>query len=175
MALFLRLSEKITGILIAINMVILLTVGLWPFSFEFSGETSLTKNNINTLGAICPGNNPKRKSIYKYETERKFLCMGDKRINTFSSDNVKDYVLNFFGFIPLGFFLGIFLHKQKEKNNYRLVQTGVFLLPVMISVMLEYLQLFLPGRVSEVSDLILNSAGGILGILIGKIIAVKNY
>jgi fluoride ion exporter CrcB/FEX len=175
MALFLRLSEKITGILIAVNMVILLTVGLWPFSFDFFGGTSLTKNSRSTFSSICPGNDPKHKSIYRCETGRKFLCMGDKRTNMFSANNVKDYVLNFFGFIPLGFFLGIFLHKQKEKNNYRLVQTGVFLLPVMISVMLEYLQLFLPGRVSEVSDLILNSAGGILGILIGKIIAVKNY
>ncbi|HAJ78669.1 MAG TPA: hypothetical protein DCO75_02765 [Fibrobacteres bacterium] len=175
MASLLRLSEKLTGIFIAVNIVILLTVGLWPFSFDFSGGTSLTKNSRNAFGSIRPGNNPKHKSIYRYETERNFLCMGDKRINTFSADNVKDYVLNFFGFIPLGFFLGIFLHKQKEKDNYRFLQTGVFLLPVMISVMLEYLQIFLPGRVSEVSDLILNSAGGIMGILIGKSIAVKNY
>ncbi|MDH6181982.1 glycopeptide antibiotics resistance protein [Microbacteriaceae bacterium SG_E_30_P1] len=43
--------------------------------------------------------------------------------------------------------------------------------PVVISVGIEFAQLFLPGRVSDPRDLVANTAGALLGVLLARALA----
>jgi glycopeptide antibiotics resistance protein len=161
MALFPRLSGKANAICIAINVVILLMVGLWPYTFHFAGNTASSLVSTQTVQQMAgPGYGIGHKS---------FLSLSEKIADPLGYFNGRDYILNIFGFIPLGFFLGNFLRKYKGRKGWvRSLQIAVFLVPAGLSLSIEFLQLYLPIRTSELSDLLLNSAGGIIGILLVK-------
>ena len=74
--------------------------------------------------------------------------------------SIFDWVVNLLGFIPFGFLLIINLSK-------RLTVLKAMALCALLSLSIEIGQLFLADRVTEIEDLILNSAGGLLGVLIG--------
>jgi len=78
---------------------------------------------------------------------------------------VQDTVINLLGFIPLGFFFTAFLLKAsnwKKKIIYIVVAATGF----AISLTIEMSQIYLPSRCSQLEDVICNSAGTVLGILI---------
>ncbi len=73
--------------------------------------------------------------------------------------HVKDWCLNFFGFIPLGWLI----------TRIRRTGSSAYLAAVLcaaVSLAIEFNQLFLPSRVPSVEDLILNTVGGTLGALL---------
>ncbi len=70
------------------------------------------------------------------------------------------WVINILGFIPFGFFIMIF-----TKN--RLTVFTAVLICTLLSLSIEVGQLFLVRRYSEIEDIILNTLGGLLGILSG--------
>jgi hypothetical protein len=74
--------------------------------------------------------------------------------------SILDWFVNLLGFIPFGFLLIINLNK-------RLTVLKAMALCALLSLSIETGQLFLTERVTEIEDLILNSAGGLLGVLIG--------
>jgi len=79
--------------------------------------------------------------------------------------HVKDVLINFFGFIPFGFFFRAYLLKsvkiKREKIAILTVLTGGG-----ISLIIELLQVNLPTRSSSLTDLILNTAGTAAGIIL---------
>ena len=75
------------------------------------------------------------------------------------SQNVKDWFINFFGFIPLGWLI----------TKTQRIRSSVYLAAVLcatFSLAIECNQLFLPSRTPSVEDVILNTLGGTLGALI---------
>ena len=72
-----------------------------------------------------------------------------------------DVILNFLGFIPSGVLLGL-LFRLKGIRIFHAVLISL-LISAAISSSIEVLQVFLPTRTSQLSDLILNILGGITG------------
>lgn len=79
----------------------------------------------------------------------------------FKSDSWGDYVRNIILFLPWGFFLGKLLKSQQIKP---LVLISLVLWSsLLLSLIVECLQLYLPERTSTVSDILANTFGGLLG------------
>jgi glycopeptide antibiotics resistance protein len=83
-----------------------------------------------------------------------------------TSSYFSDVIINLVGFIPLGFFMSLFLSKVAGihfwKTNLLLTITICFI----ISLCIELIQVYLPTRSSQLSDLFLNTLGGGLGALL---------
>ncbi|MGL6105760.1 VanZ family protein, partial [Romboutsia sp.] len=91
-----------------------------------------------------------------------------KTIYTFlKNKNLIESTFNILGnillFIPLGFFSYI-----KSKGNIK----KSFLICFYITVLAELTQLFLPMRLSDIDDIILNSMGGTVGIFVAYILVI---
>lgn len=69
---------------------------------------------------------------------------------------LQDVTLNFFGFAVLGFFILMMV-------NQRMAGFAVTLLCAAVSVIIETGQLFLPTRITALSDLVLNTTGAATG------------
>ncbi|MFV2081562.1 MAG: VanZ family protein, partial [bacterium] len=78
---------------------------------------------------------------------------------------LKDVVINLFGFIPLGFTFAFFLWK-----NSGLRAPGISALVVAIgfstSLTIEILQAFTPSRSSSIGDLLFNTLGTVIGVVL---------
>jgi hypothetical protein len=82
---------------------------------------------------------------------------------------VQDTIINLLGFVPLGFFFTAFLLKVsnwKKKIIYICVAATGF----AISLAIELSQIYLPSRYSQPEDVICNSVGTVLGIIVLRII-----
>ena len=96
--------------------------------------------------------------------KRKFLIPPRKEIR-FNTDSIVDIFLNIFGFIPFGFFLSATLNDIGSifRKKRGLITVGICL---MVSLIIETVQAWLPDRHSSLSDLMLNVFGGWIGLKI---------
>lgn len=78
---------------------------------------------------------------------------------------VQDTILNLLGFVPLGFFFTAFLLKASNWKK-KIIYIGVTVTGFAISLAIELSQIYLPSRYSQLDDVICNSAGTVLGILV---------
>ena len=78
---------------------------------------------------------------------------------------VQDTIVNLLGFVPLGFFFTAFLLKASNWKK-KIIYIGVAATGFAISLTIELSQIYLPSRYSELDDVICNSVGTVLGILI---------
>ena len=78
---------------------------------------------------------------------------------------VQDTIINLLGFIPLGFFFTAFLLKASEWKK-KIIYIGVAATGFAISLTIELSQIYLLSRYSQLGDVICNSVGTVLGILI---------
>lgn len=78
---------------------------------------------------------------------------------------VQDTIINLLGFIPLGFFFTAFLLKASNWKK-KIIYIGVAATGFAISLTIELSQIYLPSRYSQLGDVICNSVGTVLGILI---------
>jgi len=78
---------------------------------------------------------------------------------------VQDTIVNLLGFIPLGFFFTAFLLKASNWKK-KIIYIGVAATGFSISLTIELSQIYLPSRYSQLGDVICNSVGTVLGILI---------
>lgn len=74
-----------------------------------------------------------------------------------------DAVVNFLGFIPIGFLLGVWL-----RNRQGLLAWRPILLVLALTVSLEAAQFFTPDRFPSIDDVLLNLLGGTLGIIAAR-------
>lgn len=112
------------------------------------------------------GNNlliPERPVIFK----KTFLAMPYKEIH--SQSYWLDVFFNVVGFIPLGGLVFIWLNYVTGMQLRSAVGLSLGLC-FGLSLFMEMLQGWLPGRDSSMQDLALNTAGGILGILLATIV-----
>jgi VanZ family protein len=78
---------------------------------------------------------------------------------------VTDLVVNLFGFVPFGLVLGALLTHSGRRSR-RLGFLLTVLTCFVTSLAIEIVQAWIPSRSSELSDLLLNAAGGALGFLL---------
>jgi glycopeptide antibiotics resistance protein len=78
-----------------------------------------------------------------------------------SFDDV-EFVANIAMFVPVGvFFLLLF-----GRRRWWLAM----LIPFLMTVSIETAQIWIPGRVSDIRDVISNTSGGIVGVLVGLVV-----
>jgi hypothetical protein len=78
---------------------------------------------------------------------------------------VQDTIINLLGFIPLGFFFTAFLLKASNWKK-KIIYISVVATGFAISLTIELSQIYLPSRYSQLDDVICNSVGTVLGIII---------
>ena len=74
--------------------------------------------------------------------------------------------LNFLCFIPLGFLIAVLSFVERPVLSAGLLCGGA-------SLLVEFLQLFIPGRFSSFADLLLNTSGGVAGALLAVELAPR--
>jgi hypothetical protein len=74
---------------------------------------------------------------------------------------VKDVLINIAGFFLLGFFMALFLGRKLKSAI--LIVISVFFICSLLSLGIEYAQVWLAQRDSALLDFVINSAGGLLG------------
>jgi hypothetical protein len=85
----------------------------------------------------------------------------DFRLN---SSFVWDVIVNIAGFVPLGFFFAIFVRRTMHLRSRRLY-TRIATLGFGLSLAIELLQVYLPTRYSQLSDVFCNVTGTMLGLI----------
>jgi VanZ family protein len=83
------------------------------------------------------------------------------------ASNIADWVLNLAGFVPFGFLL-MAGWGSRERRGAVVSVLVVTLIGCALSLSVELLQVFLPDRFSQLSDLVLNTAGTLVGALLGR-------
>lgn len=78
-----------------------------------------------------------------------------------------DIITNLVIYVPFGALLAILLKRHFTSTRTVLL---VFICGFFLSLTLEYIQFFLPGRVTSLVDILLNSGGALLGALIPSLI-----
>lgn len=109
----------------------------------------------------------KDKGLYipRFFTMLKFNILSLPDINhMWSKGSIQDYIVNFFGFIPFGFLLALLLCLKGLKRRSAIVlATGI---GGFFSLFIELVQIYIPTRSSELSDLFLNTLGSLLGAFV---------
>jgi hypothetical protein len=93
--------------------------------------------------------------------ERVWRFWSMPKLIPFQDTNPVDFVANVVLFIPLGMLLGAWLRREAGRAPWRAV-----LVIAAISAGFETLQLFLPVRSPSIDDVIANTLGGALGLLL---------
>jgi hypothetical protein len=83
----------------------------------------------------------------------------------FSWSFLSDFMLNIVGFMPFGLFQGALLLRAVERHRSR-AYLLTFILGCALSLLIELVQVYLPTRRSDLSDLTCNIAGTLLGLLL---------
>lgn len=80
--------------------------------------------------------------------------------------DARDIAVNLLGFVPFGFLV---FHHRRLGRTHRVMGAAVFavLAGGALSLIIEVGQVWLPTRVSSATDLILNTAGTALGVVVG--------
>ena len=80
---------------------------------------------------------------------------------------IQDFVINIIGFIPFSFFLSALLKNLGgflERNSFLIV----VLLCLVLSLLIEIAQAWMPSRSSQMLDVILNTLGGFVGAIFNR-------
>lgn len=93
--------------------------------------------------------------------EHLWLLWSPPRLIPFQYYHPGDLILNMILFLPLGVLIGAWLGQRVGQGIWRTI-----LLLAAISASFEMLQLFIPDRVTSIDDVIANTLGGALGVLL---------
>lgn len=75
-----------------------------------------------------------------------------------------DFLINLIGFIPLSYLMMLALFALNRKLKKASVSMLVFVFCICITVLIEILQYYIPGRSSQLFDAITNGTGALIGI-----------
>lgn len=130
------------------------------FPFEENGGTLAKNYPDETHPLYLP-------SLMKILSPRIFPRYRFEQLFNWNIFTNNDALLNFFGFIPLGFLLSITLLRLGEgsKRHYIAITIAAGFL---VSLFIETIQAWIPDRNSDLQDLILNTAGTLVGAIICK-------
>jgi VanZ family protein len=83
----------------------------------------------------------------------------------FNRSYLMDILTNILGFIPFGFIFSAYLWVRKPQSNFQLLLKSV-IIAGCISLLIELVQVYLPSRNSQLTDVITNILGATLGIIL---------
>jgi VanZ family protein len=86
----------------------------------------------------------------------------------FTRSYLMDVLTNILGFIPFGFFFSTYLWMRKPRSIFRLLITTTVIAGCM-SLSIELIQVYLPTRSSQLTDVITNILGAALGVILFSI------
>ena len=95
------------------------------------------------------------------------LFLNDRKLENLFTNSPFDLFINFVGFFPLAFCLVYLLKLQLPNLPPVLVAGFSLIIGVSTSLLIEFTQQYIPGRNSDLHDLVLNSAGVLAGTVIG--------
>jgi exosortase len=108
---------------------------------------------------------PANLSIPHHFTPYKRKILDFPRLDVqFFRDHLKDTLVNVVGLIPLGFLLAGYLNRRRVFLKKTLLVSAI--LGIGLSIVIEFLQAFLPTRNSNMFNVIMNGIGTILGAFI---------
>jgi len=81
----------------------------------------------------------------------------------FTRSYLMDVLTNILGFIPFGFFLSAYLWMRKPRSIFRLLLTTI-IIAGCLSLSIEMIQVYLPTRSSQLTDVITNILGTAVGV-----------
>jgi VanZ family protein len=86
----------------------------------------------------------------------------------------KDVIVNILGFIPFGFFFYAWRRESAIENKLSTILL-IVVLGAGLSLGIELLQVFLPTRDSSLTDVVSNTLGTYLGVLLSRLLLVPNH
>jgi VanZ family protein len=99
---------------------------------------------------------------------RRILIPPWKDLSYNNRPDYSDIAVNILGFIPFGFCF--FIYRQLAAPNHRVVNFLVVMLAgLAISLTIELIQVWLPNRVSSMTDLLTNTTGTLIGVMLAMI------
>ena len=89
---------------------------------------------------------------------------------------VRDLVVNFFGFVPIGFFFCLRLAAM-ERRRFSMAAAALIAVAagMLLSFCIEWAQVYLPTRDSSLTDLVVNTLGTAAGVLLFLWWGKKNF
>lgn len=90
-----------------------------------------------------------------------WLLWSTPKLIPFQQINARDLIANVILFVPLGVLIGAWTGREAGRRAWRAI-----VLLVAISVSFETLQLFVPARFPSIDDVVANTLGGALGVLL---------
>lgn len=132
-------------------------LGMYPFN-ERKGATIHNETDVNDA-LVIP-------EIFK-PIQRKILSPLWQGLR-WNFSYVQDIIINVLGFIPFGFFFSALLLKTTRQRRL-LTCVAIIILGIGLSLAIELSQAYLPTRDSSLTDVVMNSIGTILGVVIYRI------
>jgi VanZ family protein len=129
-----------------------------PVSFYLFDEHSgtLAHDSVGDHHLLIPS---------RFEVLQKTILVPPWKDFSLSRSYFMDILTNILGFIPFGFFFSAFLCLKKPLSTYRILLISV-LLAGCISLSIELIQVYLPTRSSQLTDVITNISGAALGVIL---------
>jgi hypothetical protein len=102
-----------------------------------------------------------------FQILKKSILVPPWRDFTLTRSYLSDILINIIGFIPLGFFFSLYLERKGVPSNK--ILWIVILIGGAVSLSIEIVQIYLPGRSSQLMDVIDNILGSHLGVILFKL------
>ena len=132
--------------------------------YLFNEKTgTLVKNHTGSVDLMIPAT---------FTPLKRIILDSDWKNIKFNRSIKKDIAINLFGFIPFGFFFLALLWKTAQVRKFRM-SLLVTLTGGGLSLIIELIQVNLPSRSSSLLDLILNTLGTGVGVILFNIISGK--
>lgn len=106
-------------------------------------------------------------TLYPFDFASLSFLAGLDIINSFQqTTHIKDYIRNVLLFIPWGIGIaGVIQINHRQESAGQIISLGCFW-SIVLSSVIEFMQLLLPSRVSSYSDILSNTLGGIIGVIL---------
>lgn len=110
--------------------------------------------------------------VHLQALKRSILSMPGKAAR-WNRNLMRDMLINILGFIPLGLVFAVFLMRSFSINQQKRVWLAVAMC-LLLSLSIEIVQAWIPNRTSSLPDLMLNTIGGWIGVMLAnKVVAGK--
>jgi len=113
-------------------------------------------------------------SALNLNSPRRFMVVDqllfESPISEFRHDKsyLKDAFINVVGFVPLGFVCGLYFRTVRQTRRTALITVVI---GATVSIAIEYFQSYLPTRFSGVTDIITNTVGTWIGVMVCNLVA----
>ncbi len=102
--------------------------------------------------------------LYLVLMPKYFTFLPDKQLLQITEFLPRDFAINILGFIPFGYLLMSRSRPQETASFGRYMAVALY--GLLLSLLIEVVQYYIPGRTSAINDIVANGLGGIVGVLV---------